>query len=271
MLGKAPPPPLRAESKAQTLEWDGKNDYREAAQDGPFQVQVRAGMGVKLDKMPRMADFALWATACETALWPAGTFMAAYSGNREEANEDVIDADLVAAAVRTLMLERAEWKGTATDLLDILATGVGELVAKSKSWPKSPQVLSGRLRRAATVLRQIGIEIDHSKEGRARTKIIQITVTDAFSSPDNSGKEASAASAASAGLFNGNETSGSDGSPMRTIDGVADANDLPADDPSDCENARESRDADDADDADANFPSPPGPEKKDPDGWKGKL
>ena len=24
----------------------------------------------KLDKLPRMADFALWATACETALWP---------------------------------------------------------------------------------------------------------------------------------------------------------------------------------------------------------
>jgi hypothetical protein len=27
----------------------------------------------KLEKAPRMADFALWATACETALWPAGT------------------------------------------------------------------------------------------------------------------------------------------------------------------------------------------------------
>ena len=28
----------------------------------------------RLEKLPRMADFALWATACETALWPAGTF-----------------------------------------------------------------------------------------------------------------------------------------------------------------------------------------------------
>jgi hypothetical protein len=26
------------------------------------------------EKLPRMADFARWATACETALWPAGTF-----------------------------------------------------------------------------------------------------------------------------------------------------------------------------------------------------
>jgi hypothetical protein len=39
-------------------------------------------------KLPRMADFALWATACETALWPAGTFWLAYCGNRDEAVED---------------------------------------------------------------------------------------------------------------------------------------------------------------------------------------
>jgi hypothetical protein len=29
---------------------------------------------VRLVRLPRMADFALWATACETALWPAGSF-----------------------------------------------------------------------------------------------------------------------------------------------------------------------------------------------------
>jgi hypothetical protein len=36
-----------------------------------------------LAKLPRMADFALWATACGTALWSNGTFLSAYSGNRE--------------------------------------------------------------------------------------------------------------------------------------------------------------------------------------------
>ena len=39
----------------------------------------------RLDKLPRLADFALWATACETALWPSGTFWSAYCGNRDEA------------------------------------------------------------------------------------------------------------------------------------------------------------------------------------------
>jgi hypothetical protein len=59
-----------------------------------------------------MADFALWATACETALWPSGTFCSAYSGNRDEAVDAVIDADPIAAAVRALMTARKEWIGT---------------------------------------------------------------------------------------------------------------------------------------------------------------
>jgi hypothetical protein len=57
----------------------------------------------RLEKLPRMADFALWATACETALWSAGTFWSAYCGNRDVAVEGVIDADPIAAAVRAVM------------------------------------------------------------------------------------------------------------------------------------------------------------------------
>jgi hypothetical protein len=71
----------------------------------------------RLPKLPRMADFALWGTACETALWPAGTFWRAYCGNRDELVEGVIDADPIAAAVRAMMATRAEWTGTASNLL----------------------------------------------------------------------------------------------------------------------------------------------------------
>jgi hypothetical protein len=39
-------------------------------------------------KLPRMADFALRATACETALRPAGTFWSAYCGNRDSRGGD---------------------------------------------------------------------------------------------------------------------------------------------------------------------------------------
>ena len=57
----------------------------------------------RLGRLPRMADFALWATACETALWPAGTFARAYMANRKAAIEGMIDTDPVAACVRELM------------------------------------------------------------------------------------------------------------------------------------------------------------------------
>jgi hypothetical protein len=43
---------------------------------------------VRLSSLPRMADFALWATACATALWPAGTFAHAYEANRKAAVEE---------------------------------------------------------------------------------------------------------------------------------------------------------------------------------------
>jgi hypothetical protein len=43
-----------------------------------------------LERIPRMADFAVWATACEAALWPDGTFMSAYAGNIAAALDSVV-------------------------------------------------------------------------------------------------------------------------------------------------------------------------------------
>jgi hypothetical protein len=67
---------------------------------------LRAMGGVHLDWLPRMADFALWATACETALWPGGTFARAYAANRRAAVESIIEADPVATCVRAIMVDR---------------------------------------------------------------------------------------------------------------------------------------------------------------------
>ena len=138
----------------------------------------------RLDRLPRMADFALWATACETALWPAGTFGSAYNGNRDDAVESVIEADLVAVAVRVLMTSRTMWTGIYTDLLGALELEVDERVRKSGNWPASARALASRLRRAATILRKAGIDISFRREGRARTRIITIAK---LSEPDNEG------------------------------------------------------------------------------------
>jgi hypothetical protein len=70
---------------------------------------------VHLDRLPRMADFARWSIACETAIWSDGTFWAAYRGNQDEAVVGVIEADPVGAAVRSLMTTRTEWTGSHED------------------------------------------------------------------------------------------------------------------------------------------------------------
>jgi hypothetical protein len=48
-----------------------------------------------------------------------GTFEAAYSNNRRDAIENMVDADSVAACVRELMADRAQWTGSASDLLQV--------------------------------------------------------------------------------------------------------------------------------------------------------
>jgi len=176
----------------------------------------------KLERLPRMADFALWATACETAPWPAGTFWSAYCGNRDEAVEGVIDADPIAAAVRAIIAARTDWTGTASDLLGALAEVAGERVAKSKTWPDSPRALAGRLRRAATFLREIGIDIGFGREGRARTRIIHITTTGNPTAPETGGAQPSASSAPSAHLPKANPANGFAPPGLRTVGDLAD-------------------------------------------------
>ena len=60
------------------------------------------------------------------------TFEDAYSGNREQTIAGILDNDLVAAAVRRLMADRARWEGTATELLADLSGKVAEMQRKSK-------------------------------------------------------------------------------------------------------------------------------------------
>ena len=138
----------------------------------------------RLDAKPlsRMADFDLMATACETALWPAGTYEQAFAENEQESVDAGIEADTVAVAVlsmvRAMRAMRAGllWKGTATDLLQELDP-IHPTTRRTREWPNSAHALGGRLRRVAPLLRHKGIEIEfRGKEGHSNTRMIYITV-----------------------------------------------------------------------------------------------
>lgn len=130
---------------------------------------------VKLEQLPRMADFAKWVAACECALpWPSGAFLEAYTGNKSETIELAIEADVVATAVKELVEKQGEWVGTAQELLIELENYASEKVRKSQLWPKSARSLSSRLRRAATFLRQAGVEVEFYREAHTRRRLIRL-------------------------------------------------------------------------------------------------
>jgi hypothetical protein len=131
-----------------------------------------------------MATFAKFVTACETAFWPEGTFLAAYGVNADNAVDDVLEADVGVSTFRDFMAERGAFEGTATELLAALTERVRKpereaaerhrraiadrdhdlqvLTAMklreaqqavrdvmSSGWPKKPQVLAHGSRRSA--------------------------------------------------------------------------------------------------------------------------
>jgi hypothetical protein len=115
-----------------------------------------------LETLPRMADFCLWSTACFCDNHVnENTFIDAYTANRAETVDNVIEADPVASALKQFVTEqRGEWAGTKGELLKELRQVVGDKVADSKTFPQSARALGGRVRRAATFLRKIGLDIE---------------------------------------------------------------------------------------------------------------
>lgn len=135
----------------------------------------------RITKLPRMADFALWAVAGEKSLGlESGRFLAAYGDNRAAGNEVALESSPVAAAVITFMADKTTWTGTATELLDEVEKLTDEKLRKSKAWPKSPRGLSGTLKRLAPNLRQVGVEVDFDREpDRDRRRVVVLARTEA--------------------------------------------------------------------------------------------
>jgi hypothetical protein len=131
---------------------------------------------VTLPELPRMADFAITATAAESALgFKQGSFLEAYTRNRDDIVDAALQSDQVADAIRSLVDGGADFEGLAKDLLSRLDQIVGEATMRTKAWPKSPRGLSGQVRRCAPFLRTIGIQAEtDDREGHGGRRVIRI-------------------------------------------------------------------------------------------------
>src|SRR5262249_5420097 len=126
-------------------------------------------------RSPRMADFALWSTACETAFWPSGTFLPVYDANRRTAIEGAIEADPVAAFVREIVAVRGTWAGRASDLLRAHIGGAEVVRERTAGWPRYARGLAGRLRCCQWFRRTVGFDISFRRNGRTGTRLIRLT------------------------------------------------------------------------------------------------
>ena len=235
---------------------------------------------IRLPEMPRMADFAKWAAACETAFWPAGSVLTAYKLNRAEVVETVLDGDTVASAVRAhfdVQPEPKAWSGTASELLVALNEVVPDQSKREKNWPTNARALSSRLRRVAPLLRKIHIDIEFVKEGKARSRMIYIASTALSTSVVGIENIAPAASAPSARPNEPNVVNGLNIGDWRTqnalVDAMADPSDTNAEAaiPNARSNSLKSLVADEADAADANFPTISEQAETSASGWRGRI
>jgi hypothetical protein len=127
--------------------------------------------------LPRMADYAIWGMACETAYTEPGNLMKALEIARTESVEDVLEASVAAQVLREHLQTKVfvtEWRTTAgTMYAELKATATDMEVTKSDRWPSDGQRLLRELMNVAPALREVGIEIRRGKrQGRTRTVVV---------------------------------------------------------------------------------------------------
>jgi hypothetical protein len=123
---------------------------------------------VQLPGLPRMADFARFATAAEPGLgWRSGQFMKAYTGNRQDTDEVTLESSPIGSALRELLLHD-KWAGTATDLVKDLTERGPDRHPRSREWPETARKMRAELTRIAPVLRALGVPValPSAHEGR---------------------------------------------------------------------------------------------------------
>src|SRR5262249_16277914 len=121
-----------------------------------------------------------WATAAETAFgWHSGTFMKAYQGNRESANEVALEASVIARPLLDLLEAQGGWTGSSSHLLTLLEERLGDQARRPAGWPKSPRSLAGHVKRLGPKLGGAGWTSEQSRSSKERSWTVRRTTNDA--------------------------------------------------------------------------------------------
>ncbi len=126
---------------------------------------------VRLERLPRLADFAMWVVAAAPSLgMDPDDFLKAYEQNRAAANAMAVEALPVASLVHRFTQQHQSWTGTATQLLAALnQTAPADIDRRARTWPKTAKALSDALRRSQPNLAKVGVRVVFSRSRDTRT------------------------------------------------------------------------------------------------------
>jgi len=128
---------------------------------------------VRIDRPPRMADFTIWASACENALGiRTGEFLQTYQDNRADGRVLALESSPLYEPLTVLATEG--FNGTTSELLMRLNAITSEGTRRSGGWPRAANALSNALRRMAGSLRSAGIKIDFSRPEHGGRRCISV-------------------------------------------------------------------------------------------------
>ena len=146
---------------------------------------------------PRMADFAAWIRAAESAMpFAPGTFAQRYNDNQAETVRLQAENDVLATAVckfvlgekddkgQNIIVGQSWYVGTASDLLKKLEAVAEDGAINLKAWP-TKRTLKDRLMRLQGVLLSLGIRYEyrgHKNKG-SQHALIKVEVNTSLSSP----------------------------------------------------------------------------------------
>lgn len=121
---------------------------------------------LKLEKLPRMADFYVTAVAASKALGLLkAEFENAYARNRDSIHGNAIQSSPLGMSIRRLMDDCHDWFGSPYDLLDDLSAYAQDEFGMDSSWPRNVRALMRDLKYLAPDLRAAGMCVQFDSVG----------------------------------------------------------------------------------------------------------
>lgn len=152
--------------------WDNFDETKPRLLGAIFQIIADAMAvhdSIKLDRLPRMADFLHWGCAIAVAMgYTQEDFVDAYYANINRQNDEAVEASSVARAVIEFMSDQEEWQGTPDELFELLVGDDKPLNPRSPGVPKASNWLVRNLNALQPTLASQGITYERLETARPR-------------------------------------------------------------------------------------------------------